>query len=50
MSSPKEPPFLHLGVNHTDKQIYIGRARNLPSHFRGQLHRNALRVNVAGAM
>lgn len=41
MSSTKEPPFLHLGVNHPDEQIYIGRAHNLPPHFRGQLHRHA---------
>lgn len=37
----KEPPFLHLGVNRPDEQIYIGRAHNLPPHFRGQLHRHA---------
>lgn len=41
MSSTKEPPFLHLGVNRPDEQIYIGRAHNLPPHFRGQLHRHA---------
>lgn len=40
MSSPQEPPFLHLGVNRRDEQIYIGRARDLPPHFRGQLHRH----------
>lgn len=25
-SSPKEPPFLHLGVNRPNEQIYIGHA------------------------
>ena len=40
LPSHKEPPFLNLGINRPDEQIYIGRAHNLPTHFRGQLHRH----------